>query len=81
MVLGFNARLSTRDVDALILAPSDIGRVRNWVKKVADEQGWPDDWLNDGAKGFLIGVSAGPILLEVPGIVVQRPLRASHCLQ
>jgi hypothetical protein len=73
MVLGFKARLSTRDVDVLIVAPSDTGRVRMWARKVADELGWPQDWLNDAAKGFLVGLSKGPELLRAPGIEVWRP--------
>jgi len=73
MVLGFGARLSTRDVDVLILAPRDAARVRAWAADVADERGWPQDWLNDAAKGFLVGLSHGPELMRAPGIEVRRP--------
>jgi hypothetical protein len=47
--------------------------VRTWATVIAREYGWPDDWLNDAAKGYLIGVSRGPILLEAPGIEVRQP--------
>ncbi len=60
MVLLYEARESTRDVDAIILAPRDAKTVRELAKIVADERGWPDDWLNDGAKGFLIGLRSRP---------------------
>jgi hypothetical protein len=49
MVLVFNARLSTRDVDA-IFEPTSI--IRQISLEIAQELGWPSDWLNDGVKGF-----------------------------
>jgi predicted nucleotidyltransferase len=68
MVLGYRARLSTRDVDAVILAPKEVRLVRDLVKSVAAEREWPEDWLNDGAKGYLVGISEGIILFSAPGI-------------
>lgn len=50
MVLGFAARLSTKDVDALF-QPAQI--IRDIAQKVALEQGLPATWLNDGVKGFV----------------------------
>ena len=73
MVLRFRARESTRDVDVAILAPADAQRVRDLARRVAKEHGWPDDWLNDGAKGYLIGLSSGPVVLSAPGIEVHSP--------
>lgn len=73
MVLAYNARPATHDVDAIVLPPCEAGDVRRWVKTVAGELCWPDDWLNDGAKGYLIGISTGPRLLSAPGIVVWQP--------
>jgi hypothetical protein len=73
MVLVYEARESTRDVDAIILAPREAGTVRELAQVVADERGWPDDWLNDGAKGFLIGLSSGPVVFSAPGIEVRSP--------
>jgi hypothetical protein len=49
MVLAFNARLSTRDVDA-IFQPATL--IRSLAAEIAVELGWPSDWLNDGVKGF-----------------------------
>ena len=73
MVLGYNARQSTHDIDALFLPPPEAHVVRAWAKVIAREYGWTDDWLNDAAKGYLIGVSSGPVLLEAPGIEVRQP--------
>lgn len=49
MVLAFNARLSTRDVDA-IFKPTSL--IRQFATEIALELNWPSDWLNDGVKGF-----------------------------
>ena len=76
MVLLYDARESTRDVDAIILAPREAGLVRELAQAVAGERGWPDDWLNDGAKGFLIGLSPGPVVFSAPGIEVRSPSTA-----
>jgi hypothetical protein len=76
MVLRFGARESTRDVDVAILAPADAQKVRELARRVAGEHRWPDDWLNDGAKSYLIGLSSGPIVLSVPGIEVRSPATA-----
>lgn len=73
MVLRFQARESTRDVDVAILVPNDAREVREFARMVAAEQGWSDDWLNDGAKGYLIGLSSGPVVLSAPGIEVRSP--------
>lgn len=76
MALVYQARGATRDVDAVILAPADAAIVRRLARQVAEEFGWPDDWLNDGAKGYVIGVSIGPVALEAIGIHVHTPAAA-----
>src|SRR5262245_49897637 len=73
MVLGYDARRSTHDIDALFLPPPDPRVIRKWVQVVAQERGWPDDWLNDGAKGYVVRLSAGPTLLKTSGIEVRQP--------
>ncbi len=45
----------------------------NWRKKFASERDWNDDWLNDAAKGYLVGVSEGQILYSAPGIEARAP--------
>ncbi len=76
MVLLYEARQSTRDVDAIILAPPETAKVRELAQTVADELGWPHDWLNDGAKGFMIGISSGPVIFSALGIEVRSPSTA-----
>lgn len=73
MVLRFDARPSTRDVDAVILLPREARLVRELAKQVAEEQDWNEDWLNDGAKGYLVGISEGPLLFQAPGIEARAP--------
>ena len=73
MVLEYRARQSTRDVDAVIIAPREARLVRLLAKQVAEERDWPEDWLNDGAKGYLVGISDGPILFSAPGIEARAP--------
>ena len=50
MCLAFNARASTRDVDA-IFEPSVA--VLNAAVKVAAKEGVRDTWLNDAEKGYM----------------------------
>jgi len=73
MVLAYNSRLATKDVDALIIAPPKTATVRQLAAQLAEQKKWPADWLNDAVKGFVRGVSSGEILLESPGILVRAP--------
>jgi len=50
MVLAFNARLSTKDVDA-VFQPS--AAIRESARSIAEELDLPQHWLNDGVKGFV----------------------------
>ena len=50
MVLVFDARPATRDVDAVFCPKAEI---LGASRAIADELGIPADWLNDGVKGFL----------------------------
>lgn len=72
MVLAFNARESTKDVDA-IFHPSL--EVRTAAGIVAENLSLPVDWLNDGAKGFLSQSNDfEPLyLIDLPNLRLQAP--------
>jgi len=71
MVLAFDARGATKDVDA-IFKPADA--IRKAAYRIAQEHGIPADWLNDGVKGFLPGNPQQKIvILNVPGLRVWVP--------
>ena len=63
LVLLFDARQTTKDVDAYVLRP-EASHVRDAAREVAKELGFPEDWLNDGAKGYFVGVSHGEVIYE-----------------
>lgn len=50
MVLAFNTRLATKDIDAVF---SPKGIVRELATSVAEDRNLNKNWLNDGVKGFL----------------------------
>ncbi|HEY3853961.1 MAG TPA: DUF6036 family nucleotidyltransferase [Verrucomicrobiae bacterium] len=54
MILAFGSRESTRDIDALVMAPAGV---RAAVAQVAESNGFSPTWLNDGVKGFASGQS------------------------
>lgn len=74
MMLGYNSRSATRDVDGVFFEPPPALLIRRWVQQIASDSGLPIDWLNDAAKGFLFGHSRGRIVFTAPGIDVWQPL-------
>jgi hypothetical protein len=54
----FPGRPATKDVDAV--ARSDASVLRALVRDLAQDRGWPEDWLNDAVKGFLRGHDRDP---------------------
>jgi len=74
MLLAYDARDVTKDVDAIV-HPSEVGR--RLVAKVAVERGLSEDWLNDNVRLF---VSAKEAKNELPlpnvsraGLHITRP--------
>lgn len=51
LALVFDLRLATRDVDAVVHGAPEF--IRRLAAQIAEEEGWPTDWLNDGVKGFV----------------------------
>ena len=71
MVLLFGVRESTKDVDAFHVEPDARLRVAEAAAKVAVALELPSDWLNDAAKGYVHGLSLGPVLLDKPTLRVR----------
>jgi hypothetical protein len=69
LVLLFRARESTKDVDAYFVQP-EASVVRAAADTVAARLDLPSDWLNDGAKGYFVGVTTGEILHESSSLTV-----------
>jgi len=64
LVLLYNARDSTRDVDYCSLGSAGSAALRDAARRVAASLELPEDWLNDGAKGYLKGLLPGAVLLD-----------------
>ncbi|MCW1922939.1 hypothetical protein OKA05_10285 [Luteolibacter arcticus] len=83
MILAFDARLSTRDVDAVFIPKSEISKA---AEQVAEDLELPASWLNDGVKGFVS--AAGELtdegMPQWPNLRILRPstryLLAMKCM-
>jgi hypothetical protein len=51
LILAFDLERATRDVDAVV--KGDISLARKLAAEIAEENDWPESWLNDGVKGFV----------------------------
>ena len=69
MALAYSARRATRDLDA-VFEPKQV--IYEIAHRVGTRHGLPDDWLNDGVKGFLPGSDPGAtVFFDRPGLAVR----------
>jgi hypothetical protein len=71
LVLLYGARETTKDVDAFTLDAAGSAELRAAAASVAQQVDLPEDWLNDGAKGYLQGLAPGELLFSAAGMVVR----------
>ena len=64
IVLSWEFRKSTRDVDVAIYNDADY--LKDIARQIAQERNLPEDWLNDGVKGFLSNKEERQLFLELP---------------
>ena len=67
MCLVFDARASTRDIDAFFHPAKEV---RAAARAVAAASGLPDDWLNDAVKGYLSHKEDFSRYLDLPNLRV-----------
>lgn len=71
MVLGFNSRAATNDVDAIFIPSREV---RLAAKSIAKKHDLPEDWLNDAVKGFLPGEpDSKEVIFEGDSLIVWIP--------
>ncbi len=71
MMLAYDSRLSTKDVDAVLRPREDALRL---AKRVEREQQLPENWLNDQVRMFLAPTeNLRELPLEIPGLQVTAP--------
>ncbi len=72
MMLAYDCRETTKDIDA-IFHPPEI--VEPFIKQVAREQYLPEDWMNNGVGAFVARRETRIAFsqLQIPGLVITRP--------
>ena len=69
MCLAYDARPSTKDVDAIFKPTQEV---RAAAKKVAEKNDLREDWLNDAVKGFVVS-HPQRVLFDFSHLKVYRP--------
>ncbi|GAC1369084.1 MAG: DUF6036 family nucleotidyltransferase [Ktedonobacteraceae bacterium] len=69
MLLEVGNREVTKDIDAYF-EPKYSYEIREAAKDIARREGLPDDWLNDGVKGFFYSQPPHKRWAEYPGLRV-----------
>jgi hypothetical protein len=83
MMLAYDRRTATRDVDAIF---RPVEAARPLIGQVATELGLPSDWMNDGVLPFVARREDRTVLdaVSIPGLRLTRPtaryLLAMKCL-
>ena len=67
MCLVHSARDMTKDVDALFEPKAEVNAL---VKKIAKQENLPEDWLNDGVKGFITDEALVDEFMILNGLVI-----------
>jgi len=71
LVVLYGAREATKDVDAFAVGFTDPAALRRAALRVSSALDLPEDWLKDGAKGYLNGVQPGKVLLDRPALLIR----------
>lgn len=72
MMLAYDCRETTKDIDAIFHPPEVVEPL---LKQVAREQNLPEDWMNNGVGAF-VGRRETRVAfsqLQIPGLVITRP--------
>jgi hypothetical protein len=72
MMLAYDCREATKDIDAIFHPPELIEPL---IKQVAREQGLAEDWMNNGVATFVAGREEQVRFseLQITGVVITRP--------
>lgn len=72
MLLKVQNREVTKDIDAYF-NPEQANEIREAAKIVANREGLPQDWINDGVKGFFYAQPPTERWAEYPGLRIFIP--------
>ncbi len=71
MMLAYDARVITKDVDAIVRPTQEAMEI---ARRVGNELGLPDNWLNDDVKVFLAPSGQTRRLpMDFPGLMLTAP--------